>query len=91
MAALPLTPIDFTPYFSAESPERLGEARYTLRGIVDHHGRSGGGHYTAQCQHNGNNKWHTYDDESVHEMPAGPQFGNTTYMMFLERFTGGSA
>lgn len=91
VAALPLTPIDFTPYFSPESPERLGEVRYTLRGIVDHHGGATGGHYTAQCQHNGNNKWYTYDDESVHEMPAGPQFGHTTYMMFLERYTGGVA
>ncbi len=87
---LPLMPIDFTPYFSTESPESRGEVRYTLRGMVDHHGGATGGHYTAQCLHNGNNKWHTYDDESVHEMPAGPHFGHTTYMMFLERYTGGA-
>jgi ubiquitin C-terminal hydrolase len=85
--ALPLTAIDLAPYFSAESPERTGETRYTLRGVVDHHGTSDFGHYTAQCRHTGNDKWHQYDDETVSEL-AGPRFGESTYMLFLERHTG---
>ena len=85
--ALPLTAIDLAPYFSAESPERVGETRYTLRGVVDHHGTSDFGHYTAQCRHTGNDKWYQYDDESVGEL-AGPKFGESTYMLFLERHTG---
>ena len=84
VAPLTQEPIDFSSYFSEESPERKGEVRYTLRGIVDHHGGAGGGHYTAQCRHNGNNRWHQYDDEGVGEM-VGPNFGSSTYMMFLER------
>jgi len=83
----PLVPIpvmDFAPYFSTESPERLGETRYTLRGMVDHHGQPSFGHYTAQCRHLGNDKWFTYDDEAVREMPE-PQFGSS-YMLFFERF-----
>ena len=81
-----LQTVDFAPYFSEESPERLGETRYTLRGMVDHHGQPSFGHYTAQCRHMGNDKWFTYDDEAVREM-SGPGFGESTYMLFLERYT----
>jgi ubiquitin C-terminal hydrolase len=82
---VPLTPIDFTPLFSEESPERQGMVHYTLRGIVDHHG-SGlqGGHYTAQCRHVQNDRWFIYDDEHVTPVEK-PLFGSTTYMLFLER------
>jgi ubiquitin C-terminal hydrolase len=80
-----LTPIDFTPFFSEESPEREGMVHYALRGIVDHHG-SGlqGGHYTAQCRHVDTDKWFIYDDEHVHSVEK-PVFGPSTYMLFLER------
>jgi len=80
--AISLGPIDFASYFSAESPERLVETRYTLRGMVDHHGTADFGHYTAQCR---GAAWHQYDDESVAEIGA-PRFGESTYMMFLERY-----
>ena len=80
-----LMPIDFSPYFSAESPERLGEVRYSLRGTVDHHGTATYGHYNAQCRHTGNEKWYLYDDDTVVDIPAEPRFGESTYMLFLER------
>jgi len=83
--ALPQTAIDFSPYFSVESPERTGETRYTVRGVVDHHGTASFGHYTAQCRHTGNDKWHLFDDESVREI-ATPSFGESTYMVFLEKY-----
>lgn len=76
--------IDFTPYFSEDSPEREATIHYTLRGIVDHHGSSMGGHYTAQCRRIDSGDWFHYDDENVASL-AGPQFGESTYMMFLER------
>ena len=53
-------------------------------GIVDHHGSSRGGHYTAQCRSVVTNDWYRYDDESVHPLGK-PEFGESTYMMFLER------
>lgn len=84
---VPLTPIDFSPYFSAESAERLGEVRYTVRGTVDHHGSSDFGHYTAQCRHTGNFNWFLYDDERVAPL-ENPHFGESTYMIFAERYTG---
>jgi ubiquitin C-terminal hydrolase len=80
-----LIPIDFSPFFSEESPERDGAVHYALRGIVDHHG-SGvqSGHYTAQCRHVETGQWFIYDDEHVHSIEK-PNFGPSTYMLFLER------
>ena len=74
--------VDFRSYFSTDSPESEG-MQYALRGIVDHHGSAMGGHYTAQCRNDSGN-WYRYDDEAVHALP-GPQFGETTYMVFFER------
>jgi ubiquitin C-terminal hydrolase len=82
----PRLAIAFTPYFSQDSPERNGATHYTLRGIVDHHGSSRGGHYTAQCRHAQADIWHMYDDEGVGEITSGqPHFGDSTYMLFFER------
>jgi ubiquitin carboxyl-terminal hydrolase 2/21 len=83
--AAPIQPtVDFSPYFSEDSPERVAMNHYTLRGIVDHHGSSQGGHYTAQCRHPVSSNWYRYDDEHVEGMP-GPEFGDSTYMMFFEK------
>lgn len=87
VAALEGGRLDFAPFFSAESPEREGGGTvYTLRSIVDHHGSLGGGHYTAQARHRGDDKWYLYDDEMIHEMKErGPIYGDSTYILFLER------
>lgn len=84
-APVSLIPIDFSPFFSEESPERTGMVHYTLRGIVDHHGSSlDGGHYTAQCRHVETDQWFMYDDDRVNPLEK-PAFGSSTYMLFLER------
>jgi ubiquitin C-terminal hydrolase len=86
VAALAADGIDFAPFFSFESPEKAGVTRYRLRSIVDHHGSSRGGHYTAQAKHHSAEKWYFYDDEGVSDMKgSGPLFGESTYMLFLER------
>jgi ubiquitin C-terminal hydrolase len=90
VAALEGGTFDFSPYFSEVSPERNGVSRYTLRSIVDHHGSSLGGHYTAQVRHRDSGdealSWYFYDDEGVANMKGrGPIFGESTYMLFLER------
>lgn len=78
--------IDFAPYFSEQSPEREGVTTYHLRSIVDHHGSSQGGHYTAQVKQRGVEDWYFYDDEGVMHMEGkGPIYGDSTYMLFLER------
>jgi ubiquitin carboxyl-terminal hydrolase 2/21 len=77
--------LDFAPLFSAESPERKGITTYELRAIVDHHGVANGGHYTAQCRHLTKDIWYLYDDEGLQEMPNGPIYGESTYILFWER------
>ena len=84
MEALNSPVMDFAESFSEASPEREGETEYSLCGIVDHHGSSGGGHYTAQCKHLDTSDWNLYDDDSVHPLMA-PHFGETTYILFFER------
>jgi ubiquitin carboxyl-terminal hydrolase 2/21 len=76
--------IDFATAFSENSPEKAGVTRYNLRGVVDHHGSSFGGHYTAQCKSHVDGIWYFYDDEGVGEMAA-PFFGESTYVLVLER------
>lgn len=78
----PVGPTDFGAHFSDESPEK--SKTYGLRAIVDHHGSSGGGHYTAQCRHTETDTWVLYDDEGVKELPE-PFFGHSTYMLFFRR------
>jgi ubiquitin C-terminal hydrolase len=80
--------VSFGPYFSPESPEGKTHTSYTLRSIVDHHGGTHGGHYTAQCRGEGG-EWLFYDDDSVMNKipgaPAMPFFGSSTYMLFFTR------
>lgn len=91
LGTLPLNGVvDFRDFFSEDSPERVADTVYSLRSIVDHHGSSAGGHYTAQARNRTDDRWYLYDDEGVMEMgDRGPTVGDTTYMLFLER--GGTA
>ena len=66
--------------FSASSPNKK-DSNYTLRSIVDHHGSSNGGHYTAQVKQG--DKCYNYDDESVSETDI--QMGSSSYIIFLEK------
>jgi ubiquitin C-terminal hydrolase len=85
IAGLETGTFSFQPFFSAESPELTGEVAYTLHSLVDHHGVSNGGHYTAQTRAE-NGDWVLYDDESSMVIPGGkPVLGSSTYMMVLTR------
>ena len=79
----PDTEIRFTDYFSADSPEPSRNQSYQLFGVVDHHGTAGGGHYTAQAKSPLTDKWHLFDDETVHAISQ-PHFGESTYIVFLK-------
>jgi len=74
------TALTLNDYFSKDSPEYKTDASYLLNSIVDHHGGSRGGHYTAQC--NTKDTWYVYDDESIHEIKA-PMIGPATYMLWF--------
>lgn len=76
--------LDLHSLFSEETPEKTAITKYNLRGIVDHHGGSRGGHYTSQVKDQFSDNWVVFDDESVHPI-SHPQFGETTYILFYER------
>ena len=76
------TPLSFQPLFSAESPEGAGNMNYIVHAIIDHHGSSTGGHYTAQCRKG--STWTLYDDESTRTLQR-PVFGTSTYMVWFTR------
>ena len=78
--SLESTKLVLNDYFSKDSPEYDANASYTLNSIVDHHGGSRGGHYTAQCNTKGT--WYVYDDQSIHEIKQ-PMIGPSTYMMWF--------
>lgn len=75
--------IVFRQWFSDDSPEPSQSQAYECFATVDHHGVAGGGHYTAQAKSPLTEKWHLFDDETAHPI-AEPQFGESTYMIFLK-------
>lgn len=77
-------PLNLVTLYSEESPEKEGVTEYILRGIVDHHGGSGGGHYTSQCKDIRDNQWRIYDDSRTMVIPT-PILGESTYILFYER------
>jgi len=79
------TKVKFTNWFAEASPESSKMASYMLQSIVDHHGSSNGGHYTAQVKSPTTCLWNMYDDESVKQIKDGsnPFFGPMNYILFF--------
>ena len=76
-------PLVFRNYFSVDSPEPSQHQPYECFATVDHHGSSGGGHYTAQAKSPLSEKWHLFDDETASPISE-PSFGVSTYIVFLK-------
>ena len=76
-------PVVFTNYFSVDSPEPSKYQGYECFATVDHHGSSGGGHYTAQAKSPLTEAWHMFDDETASSISE-PNFGVSTYLLFLK-------
>ena len=74
--------ISLEELFSHASPNKKS-CDYQLTSIVDHHGSSRGGHYTAQAKNRSEEKWFLYDDQNVHSI-EGPSMGESSYIFFLE-------
>lgn len=75
--------IQFQEFFSPESPEPSRHQAYECFATVDHHGSTGGGHYTAQAKSPLTDKWHIFDDETTSSISE-PQLGVSTYILFLK-------
>ena len=75
--------LQFQQYFTPDSPEPSQTIAYECFATVDHHGVAGGGHYTAQAKSPLTEAWHLFDDETAYSI-AQPQFGESTYILFLK-------
>ena len=75
--------IQFTQFFSENSPEPSRNQLYQSFAAVDHHGSAGSGHYVAQAKSPLTDAWHLFDDETAHDMSE-PRFGEQTYIIFLK-------
>lgn len=78
------TPITFAEHFAEESEHESKKWRYECRGIADHHGGMGGGHYSAQMAHPVTNDWWWMDDPMSQAMPA-PRYGSANYILYMRR------
>lgn len=74
--------LNLTKLFYENSPNS-SSSNYSLRSVIDHHGSSMGGHYTAQAKHRDTSTWYLYDDQDVRSIEK-PYLGNSSYIFFFE-------
>jgi ubiquitin C-terminal hydrolase len=78
--------ITFGELFHPNSEEASAKASYELFSTIEHHGSSGGGHYTSHAKHSVTEKWTFYDDESGIEVPD-VRTNNSTYIVMYRKAT----
>jgi ubiquitin C-terminal hydrolase len=61
------------------------EMIYDLRGVINHFGGSGFGHYTAYCHSPGDNQWHLFDDSNVTRASLEDVCGPAAYVLFYRK------
>jgi ubiquitin C-terminal hydrolase len=76
--------ICFEDLFHTNSEETSVKASYELFATVDHHGHSGGGHYTSYSKHSVSGKWIMYDDDTGTEVPD-VVINNSTYIVMYRK------
>jgi ubiquitin C-terminal hydrolase len=76
--------IEFGELFHPNSEEASAKASYELFSTIEHHGVSGGGHYTSHAKHSVTEKWTFYDDESGIEVPD-VRINNSTYVVMYRK------
>ena len=82
--------IEFGELFHPNSEEASAKASYELFSTIEHHGVSGGGHYTSHAKHSVTEKWTFYDDESGIEVPD-VRINNSTYVVMYRKATPSTA
>lgn len=59
--------------------------KYKLRGISNHYGGMGGGHYTADCISNIDNNWYNFDDSRVSKYDGKNLDTSSAYILMYEQ------
>lgn len=76
--------ICFEELFHPNSEETSVKASYELFATVDHHGNSGGGHYTSYSKHSVSGRWVMYDDDKGTEV-SDVVINNSTYIVMYRK------
>jgi ubiquitin C-terminal hydrolase len=79
-------PLSFDPFFAPESNHESRSMIYEVRGISDHHGSHGGGHYSAQFMHPLTGEWWNMDDQTTQPLSV-PRFSASNYIFYFRRNT----
>ena len=79
------TPIDIPHTWNVARwvPPNETRTTYTLVGMANHHGRAGGGHYTATCRVDG--QWIEFDDSRWYPTTPSFQERKEPYVLFYQR------
>ena len=75
---IPVNDVDFSNYVKGPNNNKY---IYDLYGICNHHGESGGGHYTSYVK-NPNGKWYWFNDSSVSEISEDKIITSDAYCIF---------
>ncbi|KAF7413846.1 hypothetical protein HZH68_002335 [Vespula germanica] len=83
----PLKEFNLKPYLITDHDAPMNNARfctYNLYAMSNHYGTMEGGHYTAYCKNNVQNKWYKYDDQTVTEVSPSQvkSQNNSAYLLF---------
>ena len=76
--------INFGKVFHKNSEETSSSANYELFSTIEHHGMSGGGHYTSHAKHPVTGKWFFYDDERAHAVDD-VRINHSTYTVMYRK------
>ncbi|KAJ9597759.1 hypothetical protein L9F63_011367 [Diploptera punctata] len=78
----PLGGLDMSDYVINKSEP---EVIYDLIGVCNHYGGMAGGHYTAFCINQNDQRWHLFDDNAVNPINEQDVISNAAYVLFYMR------
>jgi len=83
---IPPERLDMGPYVSTDAADGISTpSLYTLIGVINHTGYSGGGHYTATCTSPyQRGEWQSFNDSSCHTVAGSSVSTSSAYVLFFE-------
>lgn len=82
--SFPLSGLDMSSWLHSSLSPTL-TTKYSLSGVVCHHGTAGGGHYTCYCYHPPTDSWYEFDDSLVREVDRQTVINCEAYVLFYRK------